>query len=73
MAKKKIELTIPSDLKEEPIIYFIGRDFKVLPNIIEASFSTSMGWAVLTVEGDDAEIERLIESLKERNVKVKIL
>ena len=39
MAKVKLELTIPSDLKDEPIIYLIGRDFKLVPNIIEASFS----------------------------------
>ena len=73
MAKIKIELTIPSDLKNEPIIYFISRDFKVIPNIIEASFSTSMGWAVLTVEGEDAEIKKLLESLKQKNVKINLL
>ncbi len=70
MSKVKIELTIPSNLKDEPIIYFIGRDFKVIPNIIEASFSTSMGWAVLTIEGEEAEIQKMIESLRQKNIKV---
>ncbi len=70
MSKVKIELTIPSNLKDEPIIYLICKDFKVIPNIIEASFSTSMGWAILTVEGEEAEIQKMLESLRQKNVKV---
>jgi len=71
MAKVSVELTFPSELKDEPIIYIIGRDFKVIPNIIEASFSTSMGWAILTLEGDKKEIDRLFEYLKKKNVDIK--
>ena len=73
MAKVKVELTIPSDLKDEPIIYLMSRDFKVIPNIIEASFSTSMGWAVLTLDGEQGEIDKSLELLKQKNIKVKIL
>jgi len=51
MAKIKIEITIPSGLKEEPIIYHIVKNYKVIPTIVEASFSTEMGWAILTLEG----------------------
>lgn len=70
MHKVKVELTIPPELKDEPIIYQIGRDFKVVPNIIEASFSTSMGWAVLVIEGEQAEIDRLLAFLKEKNISI---
>lgn len=73
MVKVKLELSIPPDLKDEPIIYMIGRDFKVVPNIIEASFSTSMGWVVLTVEGEHEEIDRLTAFLSKKNIKVKKL
>ena len=71
MAKVTIELTFPGELKEEPIIYYIGRDFKIVPNIIEASFSTSMGWAILTLEGDKRELERLFEYLRKKNITIK--
>ena len=71
MAKIRVELTFPSDLKDEPVIYRMGNDFKVIPNIIEASFSTEMGWAILTLEGAEEEIERLFEYLREENVEIK--
>ena len=71
MAKIRVELTFPSDLKDEPVIYRMGHDFKVIPNIIEASFSTEMGWAILTLEGAEEEIERLFEYLKTKNVEIK--
>ena len=73
MAKVKLELTIPSELKDEPLIHHISCKFKLIPNIIEASFSTSMGWAVLTIEGDRGEIDRLMTFLIKKNITVKVL
>ena len=73
MAKLTLELTIPSEHKEEPIFHTMCCEYKVVPVIIEASFSTSMGWAILTVEGKKEEIERLLKDLREKNIAVKIL
>jgi ABC-type methionine transport system ATPase subunit len=63
---KKVELTINGVLKDEPIIYNIIKNFDVIPNIIEASFSTDMGWAVIEFEGGDEELERLFTFLREK-------
>lgn len=71
MAKVMVELTFPSDLKDEPVIYQMGRDFKVIPNIIEASFSTEMGWAILSLEGEETEVERLFEFLRSKNIEIR--
>lgn len=71
MIKVMVELTFPSELKDEPVIYQMGRDFKVIPNIIEASFSTEMGWAILSLEGEEAEIERVFEFLRSKNVEIR--
>jgi len=71
MAKVKVELTIPTDLKDEPIIYTIGQEFNVVPNIIEASFSTSTGWVVMTIDGEKADIDMCLDMLKLKNVEVK--
>ena len=71
MKKIKVELNFPPDLKNEPVFYQISRNFKVIPNIIEASFSTSMGWALVTLEGDDAELDKLFEFLKSKRVIIK--
>jgi len=71
MSKVTVELTFPGDLKKEPVIYYIGRDFKIIPNIIEASFSTTMGWAILTLDGEKDELDRLFKYLSEKSVTIK--
>lgn len=71
MAKVTVELTFPGELKKEPVIYYIARDFKIIPNIIEASFSTSMGWAILTLEGEKGELDRLFEYLKKKDITIR--
>ncbi len=71
MAKIKrveVELTFPGKYKDEPIFYNITKEFKVIPNILEASFSTDMGWAIVTFEADQAELDRLFGYLEKNDV-----
>ena len=73
MEKIKIELTFPNELKSEPIFYQIGKDFEVIPNIIEASFSTDTGWAMLTLEDEEEEIKKALNYLKSRKVNINVI
>ncbi len=68
----KVELFIPGDLKEEPIIYNIIKEFDVHMKIVEASFSTESGWAFLVLRAEKKEMERLFKYLRDRNVSVEI-
>ena len=68
--KIQVELTFPADLKDEPVLYQMGRNFKVIPTVLEASFSTEMGWTIITLEGEEAEINRLFDYLKTKNVTI---
>ena len=70
MAVKEVELNIPGRFKDEPIFYYIIKNFKVIPSIIEASFSTEMGWAIVRLEGEEEELEKLFKFLKEKGVEV---
>jgi len=70
MAIREIELTIPGEFKDEPIFYYIVKNFDVIPNIVEASFSTEMGWAIIRFEGEEVELERLFKFLKEKGVQI---
>ena len=72
MAAIEVELSIPTQLKGEPIFYQIIKNFEVVPNIIEASFSTEMGWALVTFEAEEKELARLFSFLKEKKIEVKI-
>ncbi len=66
----KVELFIPGDLKDEPIICRMLKDFDVRVKIVEASFSTESGWAYLIINGEQSELDRLFEDLKSRGVSV---
>ncbi|MCM8826953.1 MAG: NIL domain-containing protein [Candidatus Omnitrophica bacterium] len=67
---REVELIIPGELKEEPIFYHIIKNFDVIPNIVEASFSTEMGWAIVKFEGEPQEIERLFDFLRNKGVRI---
>ena len=72
MARKMtIELTIPGSFKNEPIFYYMIKNYDIIPNIIEASFSTEMGWAIVEIQGEDEEVKSLIGFLESRGVEVK--
>jgi len=71
--KVKVELTLPKKLKDEPIIYYLGHKYKVIPNIIEASFSTEIGWAILVLEGKEDEIKKVLDYLSSKKVTVNVI
>ena len=72
MAVKEVELNIPGRFKSEPIFYYIIKNFEVIPNIVEASFSTEMGWAIVRLEGEEEELEKLFKFLKKKGVEVNL-
>ncbi|MEK7275532.1 MAG: NIL domain-containing protein [Candidatus Desantisbacteria bacterium] len=70
MANMRISLRFPKKLIQEPIIYQLGHDFKVITNIRRANIDEDIGWMVLELEGEMDEIERAMENLNEQGVKV---
>jgi len=72
MPIQEVELNIPSELKGDPFFYNIIKNFEVVVYILEASFSTETAWAIVKLEGDEAEINRLFYYLKGKGVQVKL-
>jgi ABC-type methionine transport system ATPase subunit len=70
MGKQRVKFTFPRDLVKEPVIYQLGRDFKVVTNIRRADVRDDMGWVVLELEGEDAEIQRGLEWVSGTGVRV---
>jgi len=70
MIEKRVELFIPGELKEEPIICRMIKDHDIELRIIEASFSTESGWAYLIINGDKKEIEKMLGSLRKMGIKI---
>ena len=70
MAKRRVMFTFPPELIDEPIIYNIGVQFKVVTNIRRADVSENKGWVVLELEGAEEDIERGIAWVTAKGVRV---
>jgi ABC-type methionine transport system ATPase subunit len=66
-----VHCTFPEGLIREPLLYNLGRDFEIVPNIRGATITDDLGLVYLDLEGPDDEIDRAIDYLKERGVSVK--
>ena len=68
--KIKAEIIFPGKLKNEPIICNLCKKFDIVLNIIEASFSTEVGWSILILQGNEDELKRAFEYLKDTGVNI---
>lgn len=69
--KIKAEFIFPQKLKDEPLIWAICKQFDITLSIIEASFSTDTGWAILVLEAQDTEIVKTLKYLTDKGVEIK--
>ena len=70
MPTKRVRFTFPSQLIKEPVIYKLGMDFEIVPNIRRADVRDSMGWVVLELEGDDEIIQNGLDWVASTGVRV---
>jgi len=68
--KKRIYLTYPKEQVKEPLLYHVGRLFKVVTNIRQASVSDKIGLVALELDGEPDEIDKAIKYLIDKGVKV---
>lgn len=65
-----IGLSFPGALKDDSVICYLCKKFDITLNIIEASFSMSSGWAIITIEGAPEELEKALEYLRNKNINI---
>ena len=68
--ERKVFLTFPAKLVKVPIIYNIIHKFQIIVNIRGASVSDEIGLVALVLEGEEEEIEKALEYLREKEVKI---
>ena len=56
MSVKRVRFTFPANLIQEPVIYLLGHEFKVITNVRMADVDEKTGWVLLELEGDPDEI-----------------
>ncbi len=70
MASRKVKLTFLQQLITLPIIYELGKEFNLVTNIRSADVTQEQGWVVLELEGDMEEIERGLDWVAAKGVRV---
>lgn len=70
MANLKVHITFPEEKIREPIIYEVGKKYKIVTNVRRADVNEKTGWVDLELTGEVAEIEEAVQWMKQRGVKV---
>lgn len=70
MATKRVKFTFPPALITEPVIYRLAQKFNIVTNIRRADVREEMGWVVLELDGELAEIEKGLEWVRRTGVRV---
>ena len=70
MGMKRARFTYEEGMIKRPIIYDLGRKFKIVTNIRRADVREDMGWVVLELEGDEEEIQKGLDWVVRNGVRV---
>ncbi len=71
MVKQKIVLKYPSHIVEEPVIYFLVKEFDLKINILKADINPKKeGRMVVEVEGSQEDYHRAIEWLRDQGLNI---
>jgi L-aspartate semialdehyde sulfurtransferase ferredoxin len=70
MAKQRVKFTFPQELITLPIIFELGKQFSLVTNVRRADVTEDRGWVVLELDGDIGEIERGLEWVGSKGVRV---
>jgi len=70
MARRRLKLIFGPSLVKEPVIYQLGRKFEIVTNIRRADVTKDQGWVLLEVSGEPEELDRGVEFLESKGVRV---
>ncbi len=70
MITKRVKLSFPPERIKEPVIYNLGKQFRLKTNILEADLHGDTGWILVEVEGPLRQVERALAWAKELGIGV---
>ena len=70
MGKQRVKFTFEETLVKQPVIYELGKKFKIITNIRRAEVSEKVGWVTLELEGEEQEIQSGLEWVSSTGVRV---
>lgn len=73
VVEKRVRLTYPKHLLEQPLIYRLIKQFDLLTNILEARVTPEEGWLILAVRGERERVQQGLAWIAEEGVEVEVL
>ena len=73
MARTAVRLTFTGNSLNDPVIYQIGKEYKIVTNILRADRAADTGWVELDLDGEPSEIDDALEYCKRRGITVEKL
>jgi ABC-type methionine transport system ATPase subunit len=70
MARRRVHLTFPEKLVQEPIIYNLGKQYNIVTNIRRANVEDTFGWVILELEGDERALAEGLRYMEQLGVQV---
>ena len=70
MPIKRVKFTYEQEMIKEPIISMLSKDFDLVTNIRRADVREDMGWVVLEIEGEENEIQKALDWVATKSVRV---
>jgi ABC-type methionine transport system ATPase subunit len=73
VVERRVRLTYPPHLLDQPLLYRLIRQFDVQTNILEARVTAEEGWLVLAVRGEQEGVLQGLEWMRTQGVQVELL
>lgn len=68
MARRRVHLTFPGRLKDEPLLWRMSQQFDLVFNIRQADYTEGLGWLMAELEGEEKGLQGGIRWLEEQGV-----
>jgi ABC-type methionine transport system ATPase subunit len=69
--ERKVHLTYPPHLTDQPVIYELIKKFDVVVNILEANVMPQEGWLLVAVQGEEQVVKEGLEWMAAQGIEVK--
>ena len=70
MLTKRVKLHFPPERIKEPVVYNLGKQFRLKTNILEADIHGDTGWLLIEVEGPLRQVERGLAWAKDLGITI---
>ena len=69
--ERKVHLTYPPHLVDQPLIYELIKKFDVVVNILEANVTLQEGWLLVAVQGEEQVVKQGLKWMSAQGIEVK--